>query len=101
MEPTAQRLRRGLSRLAGAAAIAVWIGAAGLPAAPATNPPVQLTDISNEPKAVLDLYGAEVTPTILHLMGIDHNRLTYNFLGLGQKLTGTEAPANRVHGILA
>lgn len=28
--------------------------------------------------------------TILHLLGIDHNRLTYPFLGLDQKLTGVE-----------
>jgi hypothetical protein len=34
-------------------------------------------------------------------MGIDHNRLTYNFLGLDQKLVSTEAPATPVKGILA
>jgi hypothetical protein len=33
-------------------------------------------------------------------MGIDHKRLTYSFQGLDQKLTGTEAPANPVKGIL-
>jgi hypothetical protein len=28
--------------------------------------------------------------TVLHLMGIDHERFTYRFLGLDQKLTGVE-----------
>ncbi len=43
----------------------------------------------------------DLNATILHLMGIDHSRLTYKFQGLDQKLTGTEAPANVVKGILA
>ena len=43
----------------------------------------------------------DINATILHLMGIDHNRLTYAFQGLDQKLVGTEAPATPVHGILA
>ena len=28
--------------------------------------------------------------TILHLLGIDHNRFTYRYQGLDQKLTGVE-----------
>ena len=43
----------------------------------------------------------DINATILHQMGIDHNRLTYNFQGLDQKLVSTEAPANPVKGILA
>jgi hypothetical protein len=43
----------------------------------------------------------DVNATILNLMGIDHNRLTYNFQGLDQKLTGTEATAYPVKGIMA
>jgi hypothetical protein len=43
----------------------------------------------------------DINATILHQLGIDHNRLTYNFQGLDQKLVGTEAPANPVMGILA
>ena len=43
----------------------------------------------------------DLNATILRLMGIDHNRLTYNFQGLDQKLTGTEAQATPVTGILA
>ena len=38
--------------------------------------------------------------TILHLMGIDHERLTVKFQGLDAKLTGVE-PAHVVHDILA
>jgi hypothetical protein len=43
----------------------------------------------------------DVNATILHLMGIDNTRLTYRFQGLDQRLTGTEAPANPMKGILA
>ena len=42
----------------------------------------------------------DINATILHLMGIDHKRLTYKFQGLDQKLTGVEE-ANPVRGILA
>ena len=38
--------------------------------------------------------------TILHCLGIDHNKLTYKFQGLDQKLTGT-TPASVVAGLLA
>ena len=38
--------------------------------------------------------------TILHLLGLDHTRLTFKFQGLDQKLTGVE-PARVVHEILA
>jgi uncharacterized protein (DUF1501 family) len=42
----------------------------------------------------------DLNATILQLMGVDHHRLTYNFQGLDQRLTGTEE-ANPVRGILA
>jgi hypothetical protein len=38
--------------------------------------------------------------TLLHCLGIDHNKLTYKFQGLDQKLTGP-APASVVTGLLA
>jgi hypothetical protein len=38
--------------------------------------------------------------TILHCLGIDHNKLTYKFQGLDQKLTGP-TPASVVQGLLA
>lgn len=38
--------------------------------------------------------------TILHQLGIDHERFTYKFQGLDQRLTGVE-PARVVHEILA
>lgn len=38
--------------------------------------------------------------TILHQLGIDHNRLTFPFLGLDQKLTGVEE-AHVVHDLLS
>ncbi len=42
----------------------------------------------------------DINATILHLMGIDHQRLSYGFQGLDQRLTGTE-PAAPIRGILA
>ena len=38
--------------------------------------------------------------TILHQLGIDHERFTFPYLGLDQKLTGVEE-AHVVHDILA
>jgi arylsulfatase A-like enzyme len=38
--------------------------------------------------------------TILHCLGIDHNKFTYKFQGLDQKLTGP-TPASVVQGVLA
>jgi len=38
--------------------------------------------------------------TILHCLGIDHNKMTFNFQGLDQKLTGP-VPASVVQGLLA
>ena len=42
----------------------------------------------------------DLSATMLHLMGIDHRRLTYPFQGLDQRLTGTE-PARVVKEIFA
>jgi uncharacterized protein (DUF1501 family) len=42
----------------------------------------------------------DLSATILHLMGIDHRRLTYTFQGLDQKLTGTE-PSRVIQEIFA
>ncbi len=38
--------------------------------------------------------------TMLHLFGIDHERFTYQYQGLDQKLTGVE-PAKVVQALLA
>ncbi|MCA1686196.1 MAG: DUF1501 domain-containing protein [Planctomycetia bacterium] len=42
----------------------------------------------------------DLNATILHCMGIDHERFTFKFQGLDQRLTGVE-PAKVVHEILA
>ncbi|MFI4862055.1 MAG: DUF1501 domain-containing protein [Phycisphaerales bacterium JB063] len=42
----------------------------------------------------------DLNATILHLMGIDHMRLTYKFQGLAQRLTGVEH-AHVIHDIVA
>ena len=51
--------------------------------------------IVKDPVHVRDLHA-----TILHQLGSDHNKLTYHFQGLDQKLTGV-IPAKIVQGILA
>jgi len=42
-------------------------------------------NVATDPVHVRDLQA-----TILHLFGIDHERLTYKYLGLDQKLTGVD-----------
>jgi len=42
----------------------------------------------------------ELNATIMHCMGIDHNRFTHKFQGLDQRLTGVE-PVDPVQAILA
>jgi hypothetical protein len=52
-------------------------------------------NIIRDPMHIRDFHA-----TILHLMGIDHQRFTYRHLGLDQRLTGVE-PAHVVKEILA
>ena len=42
----------------------------------------------------------DLNATILHLMGIDHKRLSFSFQGLDQRLTGIEE-SKLVKGILS
>jgi hypothetical protein len=51
-------------------------------------------NIAQDPVAVRDLHA-----TILHQLGIDHEKLTFPFQGLDQRLSGVE-PAHVVKGIL-
>ena len=52
-------------------------------------------NIAKDPVHVRDLHA-----TILRLFGLDHNRLTFRFQGLDQKLTGV-IPAKVIDGLLA
>jgi uncharacterized protein (DUF1501 family) len=52
-------------------------------------------NIVRDPVHVRDLHA-----TILHQLGIDHERLVFPYQGLDQKLTGVE-PAHVVRGLLA
>jgi hypothetical protein len=52
-------------------------------------------NVVHNPVAVRDLHA-----TMLHQLGIDHERLTFPFQGLDQRLTGVE-PARVVHDILS
>jgi len=72
-----------------------WMAGGGIKAGIAHG----LTDdfsynIVRDPVQVRDL-----NATILHLLGIDHERLTYKFQGLDQRLTGVE-PASVVTALL-
>ena len=49
-----------------------------------------------DPVHVSDLHA-----TILHIMGLDHNKLTYFYQGLDQKLTGVDRQAKVVEKALA
>jgi arylsulfatase A-like enzyme len=51
-------------------------------------------NVAKDPVHVHDLHA-----TILHLMGIDHERFTYRHQGLDFRLTGVE-PAKVVKGLL-
>jgi len=52
-------------------------------------------NIATDPVAVRDLHA-----TMLHQLGIDHERLVFPFQGLDQRLTGVEEKARVVKGIL-
>ena len=52
-------------------------------------------NVVDESVAVRDLHA-----TMLHQLGIDHERLTFPFQGLDQRLTGVE-PARVVHEIIS
>lgn len=43
----------------------------------------------------------DLNATILHCLGIDHNRLTFKFQGLDHRLTGVDRPVHVVEPILA
>ena len=47
-----------------------------------------------------DVHVRDFNATVLHLLGIDHNRLTFKFQGLDQKLTGP-VPSAVVDGLIA
>jgi len=53
-------------------------------------------NITEDPVHVRDL-----NATILHCMGIDHNRFTFSHQGLDQRLTGVDEPAKLIKPILA
>ena len=43
-------------------------------------------NITKDPVSIRDFHA-----TVLHLLGIDHERFTFKYQGLDQKLTGVEA----------
>ena len=52
-------------------------------------------NIVKDPMHIRDL-----NATILHLLGVDHTRLTFRFQGLDQRLTGVE-PAHVIKDLFA
>jgi hypothetical protein len=58
------------------------------------------TDELGHEAAVNRHHVRDLHATILHLMGLDHEKLTYHYGGLDQKLTGV-VPAEPIRGVLA
>jgi uncharacterized protein (DUF1501 family) len=74
----------------------LWMAGGGVKAGAVYGETDEMSyNIVRDPVHVRDLHA-----TILHLMGINHERLTFKFQGLDQKLTGV-VPAKVVEGVLA
>ncbi len=77
-------------------AFSIWMAGAGVRGGTAHGATDDFAyNIAADPVEVRDLHA-----TILHLMGIDHERLVFPHRGLDQKLTGVER-ARVVRGVLA
>ncbi|GAB5562212.1 MAG: DUF1501 domain-containing protein [Synoicihabitans sp.] len=73
-----------------------WMAGAGVrPGTTYGETDIMGYQVTRDPVWVRDFHA-----TLLHLMGMDHNRLSYPFQGLNQKLTGVKQ-ANVIKGILA
>ena len=73
-----------------------WLAGAGVRAGTSYG---ETDELGHE--AVVDRHHIrDLHATILHLMGLDHELLTYPYGGLDQKLTGV-VPASPIHGIMA
>ena len=74
----------------------IWMAGGGVKAGAVHGETDEMSyNIVKDPVHVRDLHA-----TLLHLLGIDHERLTFKFQGLDQKLTGV-VPAEVVKSILA
>ena len=58
------------------------------------------TDELGHEAAVNRHHVRDLHATILRLMGLDHEHLTYHYGGLDQRLTGV-VPAHPIHGVLS
>lgn len=77
-------------------AFSIWMAGGGLRGGMTYGESDELGfNVARDPIQVRDLHA-----TILHLLGLDHARLTYRVQGLDQRLTGVE-PARVIHEILA
>ena len=73
-----------------------WLAGAGVNAGTEHG---ETDDLGHE--AVVDRHHIrDLHATILHLMGLDHEALTYHYGGLDQKLTGV-VPAEPIHQVIA
>jgi uncharacterized protein (DUF1501 family) len=74
----------------------LWLAGAGIKGGTVYGETDEMSyNVVRDPVHVRDLHA-----TILHLMGLDHERLNFKFQGLDQRLTGV-LPAKVVSGILA
>ena len=74
----------------------MWMAGGGSrPARSTARPTTSRYNIVKDPVHVRDFHA-----TVLHLLGFDHERFTYRYQGLDQRLTGVE-PAKIVKALLA
>ena len=74
----------------------LWMAGGGIKAGHTHGETDEMSyNIVKDPVHIRDLH-----ETILHQLGVSHERLSFKFLGLDQKLTGVE-PAKVISGVLA
>ncbi len=78
-------------------AFTVWLAGGGVKSGFSYGSTNELgNEVAENPVPVRDLHA-----TMMHLLGIDHESLTYRYQGLDQRLTGVEEEAHVVRAILA
>ena len=82
--PTSEGRRQDRAAIITGTAFSMWLAGAGVKGGQAIGATDELGfKAVEEPCHVSDLHA-----TILHLMGLDHTKLTYFYQGLNQRLTG-------------
>ena len=90
------RLKRFDQVAVGPAAFSLWMAGGGIKGGQVHGETDDFAwNVTRDPVSMHDFHA-----TILHLFGLDHNKLSYRFQGLDFRLTGVN-PANVVKGLIA